>query len=558
MPHTNTAAAPRLHDLPDAALHRILLHLLGAASPGSTPAYAPLALHGRSLERLQNAADLSRACAAARRLLRAAVGGLSIRWDDPVAAGVVGFFAPGLRSLAVSRHCQAPVFVAALARSAPPLAHLRLAACPVDHAALAAALRAVAPTLRSVALEYVSATGGGGGADARASAAALAACPRLESLSLHGAADLPHDALAAVLARCTSLRSLSLGYLRHGTIGPPTLAAAAACPRLHTLALHDTRWAPAAAVASAAASLGRRLRCLSLDGVHAFGDADLAATVAACPRLVALTLRPDAPGLLSGAAVARAARALAPRLRLLDLSAAVGAADEDVAAVVAAAPRLRELRLRCAVGCGNAAMFEIAAGLAGSLRVLDVAGTSTSDEGLAALAACARLAALHIGTPAARRPLPPVAAAGALRPAVISNAGVEEALRGCGRSLRRFSCEDIQAALPRPFGAGPAHDAAPPGRAALSGAAVFSSLRQHCSPDLEQVVMQKMQPPLHNRRDRSRMECRMYELEDDCPNVYCWLDREAPPLPPMTLEELLADDDQAEGASHPAGTLSSL
>lgn len=540
-----TAPPPSLHSLPDAALHSILLSLLGV--PSTPSCYAPLYLRGRSLERAADVAALVRASSRARRLLRRSAAALDVHWDDCVGAGVVGFFAPALRRLSVSRHVQAPRFVDALSERRPTLEVLKLVACPVDHGALAKAVKAMEGTLREFAMEYVSAAGGS--AKAGATCAALAGCGRLERVSLHGAADLPHASLVRVLRECGRLRALSIGYLRHASIGPGTLAAIGECEALETLALHDTRWASPADVMRACVSLGEGLRCLSLDGVQKFSDAELGGVVAGCPRLVGLTVRCDEPGLVTAEGVVSAVAALSPNLRLLDVSGSVGVGDEEMSAIVAAAPGLRELRLRNATGCSNTAMFEIAGKLHRSLRVLDVTGTSLSDEGLAALGAARSLAALQIGTPAARR-LPmafmqPAAGGGAQRPAVISNVGVEELLRGCGRSLRRFSCQDLHAASPPLFGAGALqvfqNGGGSAGRPLLSGTGIFRSLMHHCSPRLEAVVMQKMTPPLSARVDRARMNLRMIELEEACPNCTVWIDRESPPLLPMTLEELLAD-----------------
>jgi hypothetical protein len=532
----------RLHLLPDEVLHRILGALL--EMPPNTSPYAPFSLRGRSFERAQEAHALARTSRRFRDLFRRSTAALDIHWDDCVGAGVVAFFAPSLKRLAVSRHAQTPCFIDALAAGRPPLVSLALIGCPVVHATLAEAVRALAPTLVEFSLEYVNSAAG---STVAATCAALAHCVALERLSLHGFPDLSLTSLALVLRECDRLRTLSIGYLRHASMGPSTLDAIAACPRLDTLALHDTRWANVLDVVGACTQLGPQLRCLSLDGVQGLADDTLAAIVASCPRLVALTVRCDEPGSVTARGIVAAVQALASNLRSLDVSGTIGIGDDEMPAILAAAPSLRELRLRHAVRCTNAAMFEIATLLHRTLYVLDITGTSTSDEGLAALGACSALTALHIGTSNVLR-LPAFmqqqlgGGAGAQRPAIISNMGLEELLRGCGKSLRRFQCGDIQAAQPAfapaqiPFGNG----GASAGRSLLGGTGIFRSLLQHCSPALlDTVVIQKLTPPLSARVDRARMHLRMIELEEACPECCVYLDREPPPLPPMTLDELL-------------------
>lgn len=541
--------------LPDEILHYILGILHQSKSPRE-----PFHLRGRSLERAAESHAFSQTCRRVRSLFRSSVQSLAIQWDDIVGTDCVKLFAPSLRHLIVSKHAQSERMIEAVATYQPTLETLKLSGCACDHYTLSAALRGpMRATLRDFSLEYINSrverTVG-------TTIAALAQCKSVRSLNLHGIGDLTHASL--MLCLTPELEALSIGYLRHVSMGSETLREIGRrCTGLNSLVLHDTRWATAGAVVACVGQLGHRLRLLSLDSCR-IGDTELLEIVNACPNIVSLAVRGFVEqASVSGAGLVAAVEALGPKLLALDVHHTSVVSDEDVSSIVQAAPHLRELRLRNSHRVTNSSMKLIAAHLKDSLKVLDVTGTAATDIGMIALSKLTRLEYVSVGATFASASIAvafavagaaaaaaaaagmgmqqgglggahgvlPQAYLGGLGSRILTNAGVEELMLGCGRTLRRVHVESGDRI--RRSGGGSSSS-----RPLLAAEGVLRSVARHCRGRLEVCCLLNMSPPLSQKVQRARLSLAMISVEEQCPEAVLYIDREPPELPPLAVAEL--------------------
>jgi hypothetical protein len=505
---------PSLLCLSDDVLVRILQLLHGSTATGSMSV-----LKGRTLENSAESLSLANTCSRLRALFLSSVAGLEIDWHDFGGSGVLSLFAPRLRHLTVTRHVQSPLFVHVLAEASAPLQSLRLAACQVNYDALAEALSArMRTSLISFSLFFTSACPGCSGVGLTLSALSL--CTALRDLALHGIEDVTHDSLLRVLSKSPDLRSLSLGFLRHSSLGPRTIASIpAACAQLASLTLHDVRWAPTDDTVTLCTAISQSLRILSLE--CSFGDELLLQVVNACSNLVSLSCS-GSFCMVSAAGYVAAVKILGAGLLSLDVHETAAVCDEDVLSIVSNAPRLRMLRLRGAWRVSDVGVSHVVSALRNTIEMLDITGCGYSNAALYELgqASAPNLQVLHIGTRRARS----VIEYGTLMevrqpPEPVSNAAIEELLRGCGSTLRRFQYEGNREVSSGGNYAG----------GAFSVAGVARSLATHC-PNLEVLSLLCICPKLRQRVDRARLELAIIELEENAKACVVYLDREAPPF----------------------------
>jgi hypothetical protein len=514
-----------LLSLPDDALLYIMQMLYTSSTPGRMSR-----LRGRSLEHAGEAYALASTCSRTHGLFTTSVAALDIEWDDAGGTSIISLFASNLRHLSVSRHMQSPLFINALATARPQLTSLHLSSCHVNHSALAVAIReGMSSSLTAFSLVFTTPCLGFD--SIYTTLAALASCSNLRDLSLHGMEDLTSASLLHALDNAGDLRSLSLGFLRHNSLGSHVLEAIPSrCPRLASLSLHDVSWAEPDAVASVCTAFAKTLRVLCLQ--CAVTDAMLIQIATACTGLASISVSGKLSQVSSGGYVA-AAEILGNSLLSLECHATSMINDDDVRSIVTCAPGLRTLFLRRASRVTDAGVFHILSVLCESIEVLDIFGCTISDRALYHIGEIAppKLRAIYLGTARACRGVdePPHLLAengDDYAPLPITNSGIEELVRGCGRTLQRFHCDCISDSI--------RYD---PFNSSFSAVGVARSLAVHC-PHLMVASLYGLMPGPRKNVERARLELAVVELEENAADCVVYLDKEAPQLDKLCWTEL--------------------
>lgn len=483
-------------------------------------------LHTRKLLQATDSNALAFTCKRLFHLFRDSVAALQVNWDDPVAPGIVSFFAPGLTSLTICHHPQSIRFVRAA--DGALLKALCLINCPVDHVELCHLIQHTRDSLQEFSLTSIQSTDVN---DVGRSIDALSRCRFLRKLTLHQVQGLREDILKRAFAN--SLRELSLMAYDDSDFSNATLHHIPLfCPQLQAIALYNARWAAPSNVVTMCTSLRENLLSVNLENCGISNDVMLS-IAKACPRIHILNVSDDSALTVSADGVVLAASAMNSRLFSATFDRTMQVIDQTLSNLCTAAPNLVDIRLRYARSVTDQGISSLMNNLKSKVEVLDITGCSITDNGLHIIgkAAPPRLRALLLGARGTGRhiswqqlgqpvePLPTLA---------ITDAGIDVVLKAVGNSLRRFHCEYVSS---QP-GELPKLDHA------VTSVGIVQSLTAHCK-NLEICCLLNISPPLSKFTDRRKAREAIQKLEDIACQCVVYIDREPPALESLTLGSII-------------------